>query len=184
MALIIGSIFYGTPKKTASLFQKGGILFFAILVNALNTISEINSLYAKRPIIEKQALYAFCRPLSEALAGIVTDIRVKTAVAVCFNLILYFLGGLRREPGPFFIFILSTYVANFTMSFVFKIIGTITKPFSQAIIFAGVLVLAIIIYIGFTIPRLYMHPWFKCISWINPIAYAFEALLVNELHDQ
>ena len=27
-----------------------------------------------------------------------------------------------------------------------------------------------------------MHPWFKWISWINPIAYAFEALLVNEVH--
>lgn len=27
-----------------------------------------------------------------------------------------------------------------------------------------------------------MHPWFEWISWINPIAYAFEGLLVNELH--
>jgi len=27
-----------------------------------------------------------------------------------------------------------------------------------------------------------MHPWFSWISWINPVAYAFEALLVNELH--
>jgi len=29
-----------------------------------------------------------------------------------------------------------------------------------------------------------MHPWFKWISWINPVAYAFEALVVNELHGQ
>jgi ATP-binding cassette subfamily G (WHITE) protein 2 (PDR) len=27
-----------------------------------------------------------------------------------------------------------------------------------------------------------MHPWFKWISYANPIAYAFEALLVNEVH--
>ena len=27
-----------------------------------------------------------------------------------------------------------------------------------------------------------MHPWFEWISWINPIAYAFESLFVNELH--
>ena len=27
-----------------------------------------------------------------------------------------------------------------------------------------------------------MHPWFKWISWINPVAYAFEAILVNEVH--
>lgn len=184
MALIIGSIFYGTTSYIVSLFQKGGILFFAILVNALNAINDINSLYAKRPIIEKQASYAFCRPSSEALAGIITDIPVKTAVAICFNLILYFLRDLRREPGPFFIFFLVTYVANFTMSFVFKTIGAMTKSVSQAMTFAGVLVLAIIIYTGFTIPRAYMHTWFEWISWINPVAYAFEALLVNELHGQ
>lgn len=172
------------PTNTASLFQNGGILFFAILVNALNAINDINSLYAKRPIIEKQASYAFCRPSSDALAGIITDVPVKTAVAICFNLILYFLGDLRREPGPFFVFFLITYVANFTMSIVFKTIGAMTKSVSQAMTFAGVLVLAIIIYTGFTIPRPYMHPRFKWISWINPVAYAFEAFLVNELHGQ
>jgi ABC-type multidrug transport system ATPase subunit len=29
-----------------------------------------------------------------------------------------------------------------------------------------------------------MHPWFKWISWINPVAYAFEGIFVNELHGQ
>ena len=184
MALIIGSIFYGTPQSTASLFQKGGILFFAILINALNAISEINTLYAKRPIVEKQASYAFYHPAAEAVAGIVADIPIKFVVAVCFNIILYFLGGLRKEPGPFFIFFLFSFLINFTMSFVFKTIGASTKSVSQAMTAAGVLVLAVIIYTGFTIPRPDMRPWFKWLSWINPVAYAFEALLVNELHGQ
>jgi ATP-binding cassette subfamily G (WHITE) protein 2 (PDR) len=47
---------------------------------------------------------------------------------------------------------------------------------------AGVTTLAIVIYTGFVIPRPLMHPWFKWISWINPVAYAFEGLFVNELH--
>src|SRR5271167_402925 len=32
-----------------------GVLFFAVLLNALISINEINSLYNQRPIIEKQA---------------------------------------------------------------------------------------------------------------------------------
>lgn len=47
---------------------------------------------------------------------------------------------------------------------------------------AGLLVLAIVIYTGYAIPRPDMQPWFKWISWINPVAYVFEGLLVNELH--
>ena len=47
---------------------------------------------------------------------------------------------------------------------------------------AGVMVLAIVICTGFTLPRPYMHPWMEWISYINPVQYAFEAILVNEVH--
>ncbi|KAN0109951.1 putative ABC transporter CDR4 [Hyaloscypha variabilis] len=184
MALIIGSIFYGTRNDTSSFFQKGGVLFFAVLLNALIAISEINTLYAQRPIVEKQASYAFYHPFTEAMAGIVADIPVKFAIATCFNIILYFLAGLRREPSQFFIFFLFNFVAILTMSQIYRSIAASTKTVSQALAIAGVVTLAIVIYTGFVIPRPLMHPWFKWISWINPVAYAFEGLFVNELHGQ
>ncbi|CZT10569.1 probable ABC1 transport protein [Rhynchosporium graminicola] len=184
MALIIGSIFYGTRNDTASFFQKGGVLFFAVLLNALIAISEINTLYAQRPIVEKQASYAFYHPFTEALAGIVADIPVKFMIATCFNIILYFLAGLRREPSQFFIFFMFNFVAILTMSQIYRSIAASTKTVSQALAIAGVATLAIVIYTGFVIPRPLMHPWFKWISWINPVAYAFEGLFVNELHGQ
>ncbi|KAK0127964.1 hypothetical protein ONS96_007461 [Cadophora gregata f. sp. sojae] len=184
MALIIGSIFYGTRSDTASFFQKGGVLFFAVLLNALIAISEINTLYSQRPIVEKQASYAFYHPFTEALAGIVADIPVKFMIATCFNIILYFLAGLRREPSQFFIFFMFNFVAILTMSQIYRSIAASTKTVSQALAIAGVTTLAIVIYTGFVIPRPLMHPWFKWLSWINPVAYAFEGLFVNELHGQ
>lgn len=42
MALIIGSIFFKTPDTTGSFFDKGAVLFFAVLLNALMSITEIN----------------------------------------------------------------------------------------------------------------------------------------------
>lgn len=182
MALIIGSIFYGTPNTTSAFFSKGGVLFFAVLLNALIALSEINTLYSQRPIVEKQASYAFYHPFTEAMAGIVSDVPVKFVLAVCFNIILYFLAGLRREPSQFFIFFLFNFIAIITMSMIFRTIAASTKTVAQALAIAGIAVLAIVIYTGFTIPRPKMHPWFKWISWINPVAYAFEGLFVNELH--
>ncbi|OWP01031.1 hypothetical protein B2J93_6505 [Marssonina coronariae] len=184
MALIIGSVFYGTRSDTASFFQKGGVLFFAVLLNALIAISEINTLYSQRPIVEKQASYAFYHPFTEAMAGVVADVPVKFVIATCFNVILYFLAGLRREPSQFFIFFMFNFVAILTMSQIYRSIAASTKTVSQALAIAGVTTLAIVIYTGFVIPRPLMHPWFKWISWINPVAYAFEGLFVNELHGQ
>ena len=64
----------------------------------------------------------------------------------------------------------------------YRTIAASTKTISQALSIAGVLTLAVVIYTGYVIPRPLMHPWFKWISWINPVAYAFEGLFVNELH--
>jgi ABC-type transport system involved in cytochrome bd biosynthesis fused ATPase/permease subunit len=58
MALVVGSVFYGTAENTDSFFAKGSTLFFATLLNALIAVTEINGLYQQRPIVEKHASYA------------------------------------------------------------------------------------------------------------------------------
>lgn len=184
MALIIGSIFYGQPAATVSFYGRGSVLFMAILMNALTSISEITGLYDQRPIVEKHASYAFYHPAAEAAAGIVADIPVKFVTAVCFNLVLYFLADLRRQPGPFFLYFLITYTSTFVMSAVFRTMAAATKTVSQAMTLSGVLVLALVIYTGFAIPVPLMHPWFSWIRWINPVFYAFEILVANEFHNR
>ena len=87
MALIIGSIFFGTPDATAGFYSKGSVLFLAVLMNALTAISEINSLYDQRPIVEKHNSYAFYHPWTEAAAGVVSDLPVKFVIAVVFNVV-------------------------------------------------------------------------------------------------
>lgn len=149
LALIIGSIFYGNPDATVGFAGKGSVLFMAILLNALTAISEIDSLYGQRPIVEKHASYAFYHPATEAAAGVVADIPVKFATAVVFNLIVYFLAGLRRTPDQFFLYFLVSYVATFVMSAIFRTLAAITKTVSQAMALAGVLVLALVMYTGY-----------------------------------
>jgi len=167
MALIVGSIFYGSEFATQYTSSLGGALFFAVLLNALIAISEINALYAQRPIVEKQKSYAFYHPATEAIAGVVADIPIKFTIAVAFNVILYFMVGLRREPSQFFIYFLITFIIMFVMSAVFRTMGAITKTVSQAMTLAGVLVLALVVYTGYVLPTSYMHPWFAWIHYIS-----------------
>lgn len=182
MSLIIGSLFYGMPFGTQTFFARSSALFFAILLNSLLTVSEINALYSQRPIVEKHASYAFYHPFAEALAGILSDIPIKLGSGIIFNTIFYFLASLRYDAGSFFIFFLFTFTALLTMSQIFRTIAAATKTIPQALAMAGVILLAVVIYTGFVIPRPNMHPWFKWITWINPLAYAYEALIVNEFH--
>ncbi|KAJ5675362.1 hypothetical protein N7462_008259 [Penicillium macrosclerotiorum] len=182
LSLIIGSVFYNTPDTASYFFQKGGVCYFAVLMNALLTINEIMQLYSQRPVVEKQKGYAFVHPFTEALASIVVDLPIKLLRISIFAIVLYFMANLRREPGPFFIFYLFLIVAVLTMSGLFRSLGALTKSIGQAMALAGIMVLCIVVYTGFTLPQPYMHPWLSWIRWINPIFYTFEALIANEFH--
>ena len=57
----------------------------------------------------------------------------------------------------------------FVMSAVFRTMAAVTKTVSQAMALSGVLILAIVVYTGFTVPVSYMHPWFGWIRYINPV---------------
>lgn len=182
VALIVGSVFYGTPEASAGFFSKGAALFFAVLVNALAAIAEISSLYSQRPIVEKHASYAFYHPATEAFAGIIADLPIKLVGGSVFNLIIYFMAGLHRSAGQFFLFYLVAYIATIVMTVIFRTMAALTKTVSQAMTLAGIMVLALVIYTGFVIAVPQMHPWFGWIRWINPLFYAFEILIANEFH--
>ncbi|OKL59742.1 hypothetical protein UA08_05240 [Talaromyces atroroseus] len=182
LSLIIGSIFYNSPNSTSAFFQKGAALYLSILLNALLTANEIMLLYSQRPIVKKQAAFAFVHPFTEAIASIIVDLPVKLLRVTVFSIILYFMANLRREPAQFFIYYLFIITAILTMSGIFRSIASLTRSIGQAMAMAGVMILCIAVYTGFTLPQPYMHPWLSWIRWINPIYYAFEALVSNEFH--
>lgn len=155
-ALIIGSMFYGTEDATQGFRAKAAALVFAVIMNAMVAIAEIQSLYDQRPIVEKHKSYAFYRPFTEAVAGIIADIPVKFLIAVVFNVIFYFLANLRREASQFFIYFLVSYLITLVMTALFRFIAASTKTVSQALALAGVTFLIIVIYTGFIIPIPYM----------------------------
>ncbi|ETI26593.1 hypothetical protein G647_03371 [Cladophialophora carrionii CBS 160.54] len=182
LALIIGSVYFGTPDTTASLQTRGAVIFLATLLNALMAVTEIGALFGKRGVIQKQNTFAFYHPSADALAAFLVDIPVKFVISTLFNVVYYFLSGLRTEASCFFIFLLFNFVCTLLMSAIFRSIGAASTQLAKAYAVSGIGVLMMVIYTGFTLQTSYMHPWFRWINYINPIAYVFEALLVNEVH--
>ncbi|CAI7659564.1 unnamed protein product [Penicillium pancosmium] len=184
MSLIIGSVFYRLPNDTQSFYSRGALLFFAVLLNAFSSALEILTLYAQRPIVEKQSRFAFYHPFAEAVASMLCDVPYKLINSFTFNIPLYFMTNLRQEPGAFFTFWLFSIVTTFTMSMIFRTIASASRSLSQALVPAALLILGLVIYTGFTIPTRNMLGWSRWMNYINPIAYAFESFMVNEFHDR
>lgn len=201
MALIIGSVFYNMKFDTGSFFQRGALLFFAILMAAFASVLEVRrfrpsssrsssliliiffrqilTLYAQRPIVEKHGRYAFYHPSAEAFASMLCDIPYKVINCIFFSLVIYFMSNLRREVGPFFFFVFVSFLLTLTMSMFFRTLASASRTLSQALAPAALLILALVIYTGFAIPVRNMLGWSRWINYLDPIAYGFEALMVS-----
>ncbi|KAK1754275.1 ABC-2 type transporter-domain-containing protein [Echria macrotheca] len=184
MCLIIASVFYNLQPDTASFFQRGALLFFACLMNAFASALEILTLYAQRPIVEKHDRYALYHPSAEAVASMLCDLPYKVLNCIVFNTTLYFMTNLRREAGAFFFFLLVSFVTVLAMSMMFRTIASASRTLSQAMVPAALIILALVIFTGFAIPLDYMLGWCRWINYLDPLAYAFEALMVNEFHNR
>ncbi|PWY68618.1 ABC drug exporter AbcA [Aspergillus heteromorphus CBS 117.55] len=184
VALIIASIFYNLESDTSTFFQRGALLFFAVLINALGCGLEMLTLYAQRGIVEKHSRYALYHPSAEALSSMIMDLPYKILNALISNSVLYFMTNLRREPGAFFFFIFTSFMLTLTMSMFFRSMASLTRSLVQALPFCAVVLLGFYMYTGFVIPTGYMLGWARWIAYINPIQYGFESLLVNEFHNR
>jgi ATP-binding cassette, subfamily G (WHITE), member 2, PDR len=120
LALIMSSLFYNMQQTTASFYGRAVVLFMAVLFNAFASILELMTLYAQRPIVEKQSRYAFYHPSAEAYASVLVDLPMKIAGCVSFNVVFYFMTNLNRTPENFFFYLLTVFLVIMAMSGVFR----------------------------------------------------------------
>ena len=138
-------------------------------------------MFAQRPIIQRQKRFAMIRPSADALAQLVVELPAKLITILVFDILLYYISGLQNELGSqFFVFYLFTVLGTLSMIAVFRAIGAWCKTESIATAFAGILILVIAIYTGYTIPRPSMVVWFRWLSYASPVPFAFEAVITNE----
>ncbi|KAH6962895.1 ABC transporter CDR4 [Fusarium avenaceum] len=179
-AIIVASIFYNLSPDSSSIEKRNLLIFFTIMINGLGSLLEVLTLYEKRKVIEKHGRYALYHPSVEAVSSIVMDLPYKLVNSLIVNSTLYFMCNLRREPGPFFFFLLMNTILTITMSNMFRLIASVTTTLSQALAPGAIVLLAVAIYSGFAIPQGYINEWIGWLRWINPIFYVFESLALNE----
>ncbi|KAI1484553.1 ABC-2 type transporter-domain-containing protein [Biscogniauxia mediterranea] len=184
IAIVIGSVFYNLGNTTDSLEKRAVLLFFSLMVTAFAPAFEILTMWLQRPVVEKHHRYAFYHPFTEGFASIVCDLPNKLATSIMFHISLYFMTNLRRNTASFFIYYLFNFMVTITMSMLFRMIGSVSKTIEQTMAPVSVVVVILIAYTGFVIPVNYMVPWLSWLRWLNPLAYAYESLMVNEFDDR
>ena len=139
------------------------------------------ALWDIRPVVEKHTNLALYQPVAEVIASVLCDVPNKVLLTLGFNVPFYFLANLRRSTAAFLTFYLFAFMSLLTGSMLFRAIGALSTTLTASIAPGAVFVLMLVIYTGFVISIPDMHPWFGWFRYLDPVAYAFESLMVNEV---
>src|SRR5262245_61416959 len=116
----------------------GGVLFIAMLFNAMQAFSEVGITLMGRPILNKHKAYAFHRPAALWVAQVWVDLPFAAFNIFCFCTFVYFMTGLYRAPGTFFLFYFFIVLGYVCMSLFFRTIGVVCPDFNYALKFASI----------------------------------------------
>ncbi|ROV87435.1 hypothetical protein VSDG_09837 [Cytospora chrysosperma] len=180
ISIILGSMFYDMSEDTNSFFGRGALLFFTSLVNTTLAAFESVAIWDDRPVIEKHVEYGFYHGFTEAVASVACDVPNKLALTFVFNFPLYFLSNLRRTPGAFFTYYLFGLMTLLNGSVIYRSMGALSRTLAGSQPPGAVYAMLLTIYSGFVVPFRDMRPWLKWFSYINPVYYTFEAMVINE----
>ncbi|KAF9242313.1 ABC-2 type transporter-domain-containing protein [Melanogaster broomeanus] len=159
-AVIIGSVFLRLPVSTSAYFSRGGVLFFSLLFDTLSAMTEIGSLFAQRPIVLRHHKGAMYYPFIESLAHTIVDIPISFLTQALFSIIFYFMVGLQQSVSP--VLHLPAICIHWNVRH------------------EGIMV--VFLYTGYVLPGSGIVGALRWITYLNPLRYSFESLMVNEFH--
>ena len=180
LGVMLGTVWLDLPQTTAGAFPRGGLLFISLLFSAFQAFGELIATVLGRGVLNKHKAYTFHRPSALWLANIVVDMLFASVRSLIFSILVYFLCGLARDAGAFFIFyllILSGYVA---MTLLFRTIAILSRNFDVAVRSVSLVITLFVITTGYYQQYGDQPVWLRWIFYINAVGLGFSALMMNE----
>ncbi len=181
--LIVGSLFYNLPNSTEGAFSRGGAAFFAVLFLGWLQLTELMKAVSGRVVVARHKEYAFYRPSAVSIARVITDLPLLIVQVIIFTIIMYFMTNFALDVSKYFIYALFVYTNTICITALYRMFAALSPAIDDAVRFSGIALNLLVIYTGYVIPKpqlLQQKIWFGWLYYINPISYAFEAVLTNE----
>ncbi|KAL4783840.1 ABC-2 type transporter-domain-containing protein [Aspergillus varians] len=180
LCLVCGSIYFNVTNTAQGAFTRGGILYFALILNGWLQFPELFDAHTNRPVVERQAHLHLSRPSAVALARFLIDLPLIAFQHVIFVIVFYFMTRLQVDAGKFFFFYLTLFIDTICFSNLLRMFAYYVGTLDDCFRYGGFSCTVLLLFAGFLIPPNNMRPSFGWLHHINPMYYGFENLFVNE----
>ncbi|CAG8248734.1 unnamed protein product [Penicillium nalgiovense] len=144
-SIILGTVFRNLPHETSSLYQLGSVVFYAIFVPGLQSMSSITRC--------RMDMARSC----QILYGKWWSLRT---IFLCISW-----PDSHRTADHFFFFFLVAYISHLSLSMFFRFIAVLSPTVERAGLPVGIFLTTLVIYTGWYIPPPQMQVWLEWSRW-------------------
>ncbi|NXC39840.1 ABCG2 protein, partial [Penelope pileata] len=115
LALVVGAIFFGAKLDDSGIQNRVGSLFFVTTNQCFSSVSAIELFIRDKKLFVHQYTSGYYRVSAYFLALMAGDLLpMRTAPAIIFSCITYWMIGFQAEAGRFFFFMLTVVLVSYT----------------------------------------------------------------------
>lgn len=182
--LVIGSLFANSPNSLAGALAKNGYIFLhCFIVLMLSAAVTLPSCFRERSTLFKHRSAEFYDSKSSYISLLLTDAPLSILEAVLLATISYFWVGMRSGEGNFLYFMGMLIALECAGQALGRLLCALFRKQVTANSASSVIILVFGTVGGFmpsfgSIPAI-----LRWLSWLTPVSYAFEGLMLNEFAD-
>ena len=173
-----GALFNNIPTENVQ--STLGFLFFGSLFGSLGHFTMIPGIYKQKAVYKKHNSSLIVSATSFNLSFALVLLPLQILEAILFGTIMYWSAGMCPEAGRFLTYLLLNLVNVLVLGQVFQAISYALPSPDLAQPLCGSVVGMMVFFSGFILPPGQIPDWWIWYYYINPVAYAFKAVVINE----
>ena len=188
MGLIISSFFASvgpgdSPQENLAQGRKVlSLCVLSIIYLSMSSMPVLGFVFNTKGVFYKHRDNHFFPSWSYSVAHAISQVPSSTAESILYSLSVYWISGLTRSAGNFFIFLLITWSCSNSLAGVFRLLAYVTPNMVRANALGALIMLLLMLTNGFTIVRTSIPDYLIWIYYgLNPLSYGVRALAINEL---
>jgi ABC-type multidrug transport system permease subunit len=179
--IIIGSLFSALKQDIAGSLGRTGYMFLnCFLVLMLSSAVVLPQGFRQRPTLYKHRVAEFYSGRIAYLSQVVMDIPLSIMEAILLSIISYFWVDMRSGAGYFFYFWGTLVGLEFVGQALGRLLVALIRKQVSANAWSTVLIIGFGTVAGFMPSYRGIPPVLRWLSWLTPVSYAFEGLMLNE----
>ncbi|CAF1339002.1 unnamed protein product [Rotaria sordida] len=185
LAVLVGLVFNNMEKTIdPGVHDRLGAIFFIVVSQIFSTITALEPLIKERALFIHENISGYYRTTTYFIAKLICDVLpMRVIPSIIFSLIGYFMTGLQRSVGQFFIFLLTIFMASIFGSAICFFISATIHTFAVALIVVILIFVVMFLFSGFLISLDSIFNWLSWIQWISAVRYASNVLIINEFRN-